>query len=292
MEETKYACEYCDEEMVSKHTLKRHIIRRHKDIFNDIKNLDNKIDKISNIFLCNICNKKYASKQNLGKHSCKIKKKDNQIDKILEFINKSNTKEEILEKVNVYINGNNNNNVNNIQINRTVNVNIIMPRNFGSENLEMLRDPEVLKEYVDTFMSYIKYDKKTGKPIDTSNAFKYAMIPLIKAVHFNEKYPENRNIRSINNNEYEIFNNGWVLGNPKIITKNVLGANINIIQILIEEDYKYIVDIVKNIEIPPITNDSLDFYHGIIESYDDTEEYEQIESGEYVIKSDSELSND
>ena len=82
-------------------------------------------------------------------------------------------------------NSNNSNNYNNT--NNTNNNNKVQINNYGNENLDMLTD------------SYMK--KMVQYP--------YTAIPqMIKKIHFNDKYPENKNIRMLNkrSNKIQILN--------------------------------------------------------------------------------------
>jgi hypothetical protein len=91
---------------------------------------------------------------------------------------------------NITHNYNSNNTINHTtinNINNTININ-----NFGNENLDMLTNK---------FMSAM-----IDKP--------YTAIPkMIKKIHFNDKYPENKNIRMLNkkDNKLQIIENGkWI----------------------------------------------------------------------------------
>ena len=164
------------------------------------------------LYICEFCEKTFSRSSNLKRHHelyCKKinkKKEDDNIKNILEktIIQQSRDIHKILEKVpsleeisNIRSKSNQNitnnhifhNTINNFSntINNTININ-----NFGNENLDMLTNK---------FMSAM-----IDKP--------YTAIPkMIKKIHFNDKYPENKNIRMVNkkDNKLQIIENGkWI----------------------------------------------------------------------------------
>jgi hypothetical protein len=155
------------------------------------------------LFSCKYCNKTYTRQDNLKRHMdtrckgreisevIKVRKVNNDFEKIykkeieesrLERMENNRILCKLIEKVgNTNITHNNNcgnTQTNNVQLN-----------NFGHEDLSMLTD------------NYMR--KMVSLP--------YTAIPkMIKKIHFNDKYPENRNIRMLNkkDNKLQIRNNG------------------------------------------------------------------------------------
>ena len=168
------------------------------------------------------CKRSFSRLSSLSRHYkfyCKEKKEkedDDELKKMMEqtIIQQSQDIQELLKKVpnydeclntkentdgviihrenchNITHNYNSNNTINHTTINNisnTININ-----NFGNENLDMLTSK---------FMSAM-----IDKP--------YTAIPkMIKKIHFNDKYPENKNIRMLNkkDNKLQIIENGkWI----------------------------------------------------------------------------------
>ena len=131
------------------------------------------------LFNCKYCNKDYSRIDSLNRHIEKICKEKKELDKMenekieLHEIIKTQTKQinKLLEKNGKHINNTQNNNTQNNTIN---NIHI---NNYGEENLEMLTDE--FKERCVT------------KPF-------YAILEIIKKIHFNDDYPENKNMRIVN----------------------------------------------------------------------------------------------
>ena len=141
--------------------------------------------KNKTLFNCKYCSKEFTRSDNLNRHiekSCKEKKEfdkmENENNELQEII-KSQTKQinKLLETNGKQINNTQNNNSNNT-INNTIHIN-----NYGEENLEMLTDE--FKERCIT------------RPF-------YAIIDIIKKIHFNDDYPENKNMRIVNKRDNKI----------------------------------------------------------------------------------------
>jgi len=122
-----------------------------------------------------------------------LEKMENENSKIIEKQNKfikSQTKQisKLLEKNGKQINTQNNNTQNNTNSNNTIN-NTIHINNYGEENLEMLTDE--FKE------------KCVTRPF-------YAILEIIKKIHFNDDYPENKNMRLVNkrDNKIQVLDDG------------------------------------------------------------------------------------
>jgi hypothetical protein len=140
-------------------------------------------------YKCEYCNKEFNRIDNLNRHiekSCKKKKEldkmENENSKIIEKQNKiieSQSKKisKLIEKNAKQINNTQNNN------NSTNIINNIHINNYGEENLEMLTDE--FKERCIT------------RPF-------YAIIDIIRKIHFNDDYPENKNMRLVNKRDNKI----------------------------------------------------------------------------------------
>ena len=141
------------------------------------------------LYECEYCNKEFSRIDNLNRHiekSCKKKKEldkmENENSKIIEKQNKiieSQSKKisKLIEKNAKQINNTQNNN------NSTNIINNIHINNYGEENLEMLTDE--FKERCIT------------RPF-------YAIIDIIRKIHFNDDYPENKNMRIVNKRDNKI----------------------------------------------------------------------------------------
>lgn len=130
-----------------------------------ILNSENENENDINNYECSTCNMKFSTRSNYNRHLKSETHSANQL-KIVENIP---TNIEELQNIRVPINQNSHNNTtNNIQINITA------PREFNKENPRWLTQ-EVL--------------------LDAIRDVTTAIPKLIKAKHFNDKYPENNNIR-------------------------------------------------------------------------------------------------
>ena len=132
--------------------------------------------------LCKFCNKSFKHRQSMLRHVrmyCKEKKNTDESKELKEIIKKQNKQIDKLiqynsPQVNNTQNNDNSNNktINNIHIN-----------NYGEENLEMLTD-DFKKQCV-------------RHPY-------FALIKIIEKIHFNDEYPENKNIRLLNKRDNKI----------------------------------------------------------------------------------------
>lgn len=166
-----------------------------------------------NIYNCKYCNKDYSRIDALNRHilkSCKKKK---------EFDENERKKKEIIEKQEEIIKNQNNQLIkyenliyNAKQINNTQNndnsnnktINNIHINNYGEENLEMLTD-DFKKQCVRHPCS--------------------ALIKIIERIHFNDDYPENRNIRLLNkrDNKVQVKDNGkWRYRSKQIALRDAI----------------------------------------------------------------------
>jgi hypothetical protein len=191
---------------------------------------------------CEYCYKEYSRIDNLNRHIEKFCKKKQELDKMenenneLHEIIKSQSKkiskiEKKLEKNGKQINNTQNNNSHNT-INNTIHIN-----NYGEENLEMLTDE--FKE------------KCVTRPF-------YAILEIIKKIHFNDDYPENKNMRLVNkrDNKIQVLDDGkWKYRYKDEAVKYAFDdSNERLEQFCIEKSHKFrkfiklcCEDIIKNI---------------------------------------------
>lgn len=136
--------------------------------------------------ICDLCQKEFTRRDNMKIHQkkfCKEKDKRDFEGTLQKIIEKA-----LLDHSNKGVIGNYNNNSNNSNSNNNI-TNSITINNFGNENLDMLTN-KFMKAMVD-------------RP--------YTSIPkMIKKIHFNDNYPENKNIRMLNkkDNKLQIIENG------------------------------------------------------------------------------------
>ena len=152
-------------------------------------------------YICSYCGNSYSKNCNMRRHEkkCKIKMEKEKTD--LEKDNEIKELKEMVEKLLVNSGGNtitNNTNTNNTNSNNTTNntVNIHI-NNYGDENTKYITNDFILN--------------LLNKP--------YSAIPeLIKYTHFNDKHPENQNIKLTNKKEpfvKVLKNNKWELADRK-----------------------------------------------------------------------------
>ena len=153
-----------------------------------------------NKYECIYCNKCYSTNSHMRRHekTCKVKKdnekKDNEIKELKEMVEKLlvNSDGNTITNNNTNNNSNNNTNSNNT-IHNTININ-----NYGEENTKYITS--------DYILNLLKF-----KPAK-------AIPELIKHTHFNDKYPENQNIKITNKKGPHIKimkNNKWELQNKE-----------------------------------------------------------------------------
>ena len=180
----------------NKKNLKKGLKKDLKGLFLEKKGLkkDFFIQEEAEQFVCQYCFKTLKTRPIMLRHIRKTCKEKKELDK-MEKIENENSK--IIEKQNKFIkfqtkqisklleknakqinNTQNNNNIQNNTINNTIHIN-----NYGEENLEMLTDE--FKERCIT------------RPF-------YAIIDIIRKIHFNDDYPENKNMRIVNKRDNKI----------------------------------------------------------------------------------------
>lgn len=171
----------------------------HLENFNNYSDLEDYEENLT--YTCKYCSATFSRRDNLNRHlekRCKMRASAEQKERImLEYIRQDKVAmiekherekeeyrrhiEKLLDKVGTTTITNTNcgnTQTNNVQLN-----------NFGQEDLTMLTD-----KYMHNMVNY-----------------PYSAIPkLIKKIHFNDKYPANRNIRMLNkkDNKLQIRNNG------------------------------------------------------------------------------------
>jgi hypothetical protein len=152
--------------------------------------IDSQIINNLNQFVCQYCNLALKTRPIMLRHirkNCKDKKNldksENENKKLKEIIESQSKKISKIEKNGKQINNTQNNNSHNT-INNTIHIN-----NYGEENLEMLTDE--FKE------------KCVTRPF-------YAILEIIKKIHFNDDYPENKNMRLVNkrDNKIQVLDDG------------------------------------------------------------------------------------
>ena len=197
------------------------------------------------LYKCEYCIKEFSRIDNLNRHIEKYCKKKRELDKIenenenskiIEKQNKiidlqSKQINKLLEKKAKQINNTQNNN------NSTNIINNIHINNYGEENLEMLTDE--FKERCIT------------RPF-------YAIIDIIKKIHFNDDYPENKNMRIVNkrDNKIQVLTDGkWKYRYKDEAVKYAFDdSNERLEQFYLEKSHKFrkfiklcCEDIIKNI---------------------------------------------
>ena len=217
-----------------------------KGLFSEKKGLkkDFFIQQETDLFVCQYCFKSLKTRPIMLRHirkTCKEKNEmENEKKELKEIIesqsNKINKIEKKLEKSVKQINNtqNNNTNSNNTQNNTINNIHI---NNYGEENLEMLTDE--FKE------------RCIKRPF-------YAIIDIIRKIHFNDDYPENKNMRIVNkrDNKIQVLDDGkWKYRYKDEAVKYAFDdSNERLEQFCVEKSHKFrkfiklcCEDIIKNI---------------------------------------------
>ena len=186
-----FTCPRCDKTLSSKQNLHRHLERKIKCIpvskESDINTTDliqELQEDLNKTFKCEHCSKGFSSIYNLRRHqkdNCKIQEmiQDKNV-----LINDYTIRIQFLQKqLHNIKNGIVINNSKNVKFNHDVIIN-----NFGDENITYLTQ-EVLSDFLTTYES--------------------GVVNLIKYIHFNPDFPENRNVKQSNTfeNFYVTFNN-------------------------------------------------------------------------------------
>ena len=197
VKQTIYQCKKCNKN----YKTKKYLIE-HEKICNGI-----------NILTCPKCMFTFSSRSSKSAH---IKKNKCKAKSIIHLVNKETDNE---NKPNLYINGNNNNNI----INNTI------INNFGNERTD-----------------YITFD-------DMIQIFKCGdnIIPkYIELKHFNKEFPENHNIKYEKNKGCLIKNdNRWGLTNLDIISNKLFDKNSYELRNYYNNQKTDIEEKIKNIEV-------------------------------------------
>jgi hypothetical protein len=237
-----------DYEEENKKKIEKGLKKDLKGLFPEKKGLkkDFFLQQEADLFVCQYCFKTLKTRPIMLRHirkTCKEKKNlekmENENSKIIEKqnkviesqSNKINKIEKKLEKSVKQINNTQNNNTQNNTIN---NIHI---NNYGEENLEMLTDE--FKERCVT------------RPF-------YAIIDIIKKIHFNDDYPENKNMRLVNkrDNKIQVLDDGkWKYRYKDEAVKYAFDdSNERLEQFYVEKSHKFrkfiklcCEDIIKNI---------------------------------------------
>ena len=186
----------------------------------------------SNKYECDYCNCYFTRKDSLKKHlnsRCKNKKKENELlKKILsekeKLINKmiqdNEDKNQIISKLIIEL-SNNTKTVNNNSHNKTVNIII---NNYGEENTDYITE-KTIKKLIN----------KPGSAIQK----------LLKLIHFNEKYPENQNLKITNIHDpyIHIYAEGnWKIKKKGKVIDDIIVDKFDMIDINIDSDEDELIE--------------------------------------------------
>ena len=177
-----------------------------------------KIIHNSNTLVCSYCNKLFTRKSSLQRHinsRCSVAKinKDQQVNDEIKILKENNDKltlqvEQLINKM-ALLEPKTINNISNKTKNKTNNinkgiVNNIVINNYGSENID--------------YITFNKFVKLLETPLS-------AISKLIELKHFNEKHPENHNIKitNIHDKFAKIYKDKkWLVSNKKDIIQELV----------------------------------------------------------------------
>ena len=228
-----YICNICEFSTKNKTLYQRHLTcKKHiklssnsapndenLHIFPHFSTFSHIIENTPEIHKCRYCNKSFARSDSLIRHineNCKDKlnltnqdRLDRQYEELLNLLEKE--REEHKEQLDKVLDKVGNTTINN-QTTNLMQTNNVQVNNYGNENLDMLTD-NFMKKMV---------------------TFPYTAIPkMIKKIHFNDNYPENKNIRMLNKRD----------GKLQILQKNkwtYVDKKDQMIQLI--DDKNYILD--------------------------------------------------
>jgi hypothetical protein len=215
-----YICNICSKTFNKKSNYLTHISNKKKPC-KEYENIN--CEYTNKNYKCNFCSKTFSRVDNLKRHlieRCKVRKEETQ-EKEAIFSNLLQ-RVELLEKENLQLNNKivlleNKKETKNIQFNKNIkNLNKGIINNtfiiqHGKEDFSKIDD----KVFLDAFL------KNTGAKIPEK---------IIEGIHFNEKYPEYKNIYiSDINREKVMIHNGkdWLLTPSNNITSNLLDKTIH-----------------------------------------------------------------
>jgi hypothetical protein len=169
-------------------------------------------------YSCDFCDDNFNTKANKRRHELHYCKQNKTINKLLNEKNKQIKK---LEKtVDKLIDKAGNTTINHIQSNQLNQQNNIKINNYGDEDLSHITD-------------FFKTQLIKGP---------YGAIPnMIKAIHFNNDKPENKNIKypNVNKNYVKIMqNNKWVVKNKQEILKDMIDSK----YLILDDHYNLILN--------------------------------------------------
>ena len=222
MTEQKYKCNHCEYITNRTNNLKRHHNTVHKLLNENEKMLNENEKMLNDNYICKKCNKSYKTKKSFINHDekcnglsiltcpkcmitfssrfCKSShmKRNNCTAKSIIHYNKENNNNNIV--INNIVNNNN------IVINNIVNNNNIIINNYGSERIDYI-----------TFEDIMNILLKGGNNI----------VPrYIEFKHFNDNFPENKNIKYEKNNRCLIRENGeWKYTNIEHLSNKLINKN-------------------------------------------------------------------
>ena len=202
----------------------------HEKVAKSSKKVAKSSNNLEDENICKFCGKNFNTRKSMLRHIrhyCKSNKdlvESKELKKIIKNQSKQITKfEKLLENTGNQINTNtqNNDNSNNKTINH-ININ-----NYGEENLEMLTD--------DFKKHCVRHPY-------------YALIKIIEKIHFNDEYPENKNIRLLNkrDNKLQVRDNGkWNYRSKEVTIKEALDDSNERLEQFYEEKSKHFRKIIR-----------------------------------------------
>jgi uncharacterized protein YbaR (Trm112 family) len=238
-------CEFCNYTTYKKYNLIRHQNAKHnKNINQNTENNENVVktdedkleDELEDCFYCKKCNKKYKTKKYLTTHeinctglsilACpKCKKIFSNTSNKSKHIKNNKCKEPVTNNQNntpnIYINGNNN-------LNNTTNNYII--NNYNSERTDYINFDDIIKLFL--------------------NSGDFIIPKYIEMKHFNDKYPENHNIKYQKNRGCIIKeDNKWKFTNIDCLANDLFNKNSNELKSIYDKDKERIENKIRDLEL-------------------------------------------
>jgi|688.fasta_scaffold02753_41 hypothetical protein len=216
MNEQKYKCNYCEYITNRTNNLKRHHNTVHKLIIENEKMLNETEKMLNELYICKKCNKSYKTKKSFLNHDEKCKGisiltcPKCMLTFSSRFCKSSHMKRNNCKAKSLihYNNDNNYNIINNNIVNNNIVIinNNIVINNYGSER----------KDYI-TFEDIMNILLKSGNNI----------VPkYIEFKHFNDNFPENKNIKYEKNNRCLIREKGeWKYTNIEQLSNKLINKN-------------------------------------------------------------------